>query len=192
MAPDAVLDRAVPVARPWRHRSSRVGLAPGPRAGPRSPTPVEPSGPARGALALGRSRLCVSCPHAASRSHSLPGPGAVLLTWRDGLNPRTLTLLLLAGIAGLAYFQHYDLAIVVPALSVALFGGERRDPRPLLPLVPAGLLWLAPPLAIPFGMTHSPVINLAVAGVLVIGLVTEWRWGRVGAPQLKPALLEPR
>ena len=102
--------------------------------------------------------------------------GAVLLTRRDGLNPRTLTLLLLAGIAALAYFQHYDLAIVAPALAVALFGseqGERPDQRRLLSFIPASLLWLAPPLAI-----HQwPIINLVVAGVLVIGLLTQWRVG---------------
>jgi alpha-1,2-mannosyltransferase len=108
---------------------------------------------------------------------------AVLLTRRDGLNPRTLTLLLLAGIAALAYFQHYDLAIVAPALSVALFGGEqseRPDRPPLLSFIPASLLWLAPPLAI-----HQwPIINLVVAGVLVIGLLTQWRVG--GGANLRP------
>jgi hypothetical protein len=128
--------------------------------------------------------------------------GAVLLTRRDGLTARTLTLLLLSGIAALAYFQLYDLAVVAPALSVALFGGEQRDARPLLPLVPASLLWLAPPLAIPFGISHSPVINLVVAGVLVTGLVTQWRWGRGSSPRAgnasagigagETALLEPR
>lgn len=104
--------------------------------------------------------------------------GAVLLTWRDGLNPRTLTLLLLAGITGLAYFQNYDLAIVVPALSVALFAGDRdegTERRPLLPFVPACLLWAAPALSIASGFYHSPVINLVVAGVLAIGLVTRAR-----------------
>ena len=118
--------------------------------------------------------------------------GAVRLTWRDGLTPRTLTLLLLAGIAALAYFQLYDLAIVAPALSVVLFSNERRDPRPLLSLIPASLLGLAPPLAIPFGINQSPVINLVVAGVLAIALVTEWRSGRVAARQSEPALLELR
>ena len=136
--------------------------------------------------------------------------GAVLLTWRDGLNPRTLSLLLLAGIAALAYFQHYDLAIVAPALSVALFGdtrGEDHDARPLLSFIPATLLWLAPPLAIPFGIYHWPIINIVVAGVLVVGLVTQWRHGRgrtgsrqttpgesraLGAPRLAPAAGDQR
>ena len=120
---------------------------------------------------------------------------AVLLTWRDGLTSRTSSLLLLAGIAALPYFQHYDLAIVTPALSVALFGGgpgECPDGRPLLSLLPAGLLWLAPALAVPFGVNQLPVINLVVAGVLAIALVSEWRRGRVGAPQLAPLLLKPR
>jgi hypothetical protein len=111
--------------------------------------------------------------------------GAVLLTWRDGLNARTLTLLLLAGIAALAYFQLYDLAIVAPVLAAALFGSGER---PVLSLIPASLLWLAPPLAIPFGIYHSPVINLVVAGVLAVGLVTQWRLGRVDTAQLTPAL----
>jgi hypothetical protein len=120
---------------------------------------------------------------------------AVLLTWRDGLTSRTSSLLLLAGIAALPYFQHYDLAIVTPALSVALFGGgpdEGADGRPLLSLLPAGLLWLAPALAVPFGVNQLPVVNLVVAGVLAIALVSEWRRGRVGAPQLAPLLLKPR
>jgi hypothetical protein len=119
----------------------------------------------------------------------------VLLTWRDGLTSRTSSLLLLAGIAALPYFQHYDLAIVTPALSVALFGGgpdEGADGRPLLSLLPAGLLWLAPALTIPFGVNQLPVINLVVAGVLAIALVSEWRRGRLGAPQLAPLLLRPR
>ncbi len=131
--------------------------------------------------------------------------GAVLLTWRDGLTARTLTLLLLAGIASLAYFQLYDLAMVAPALSVALFGGEQHDRPPLLPLVPASLLWLAPPLAIPFGISHSSIINVVVAAVLATGLVMEWRRGSgsnlctpsaeqgdAGAARLETALLEPR
>jgi hypothetical protein len=133
--------------------------------------------------------------------------GAVLLTRRDGLTVRTLTLLLLAGIGALAYFELYDLAVVAPALSVALFGREQRDLRPLLSLIPASLLWLAPPLAIPFGAAHWPVINLVVAGVLTAGLVAEWRWGGgpnrragirsaadsdMGAARPEPALLQPR
>jgi len=133
--------------------------------------------------------------------------GAVMLTRRDGLTAHTLTLLLLAGIAALAYFQLYDLAVVAPALSVALFGGTQPDRRPLLSLIPASLLWLAPPLAIPFGAGHWPVINLVVAGVLTAGLVTEWRWGGgpnlpagipsaeggdIGAAQPEPALLRSR
>ena len=101
---------------------------------------------------------------------------AVLLAWRDGLNARSLTLLLLAGIVGLAYFQHYDLAIATPALSVALFARDRGE-RPLFSFIPATLLWLAPPLAIPLGVYHWPAVNLVVAGVLAVGLVTEWRLG---------------
>ncbi|HEY1545848.1 MAG TPA: glycosyltransferase family 87 protein [Xanthobacteraceae bacterium] len=133
--------------------------------------------------------------------------GAVLLIRRDGLTPRTLTLLLLSGIGALAYFELYDLAVIAPTLSVALFGSEQSDRRPFLPLVPASLLWLAPPLAIPFGVAHWPIINLVVAGVLAAGLVMQWRCGRgsnqragnpsaevgdVGAGRLETALLEPR
>jgi alpha-1,2-mannosyltransferase len=101
--------------------------------------------------------------------------GTAMLVRRAGLNPRTLALLLLAAIAALAYFQHYDLAIVAPALSVALFGVEPANSRPFLSLLPASLLWLAPPMAIPFGLYHWPVINLVVAGVLAFGLVTRAR-----------------
>jgi hypothetical protein len=103
--------------------------------------------------------------------------GAVLLTRRDGLNPRTLSLLLLAGIVGLPYFQQYDLAIAAAAVSVALFAGERGEQRPLFSLIPAGLLWLAPALAIPLGVSHWPIVNLAVAGVVANGIWTEWRLG---------------
>ena len=139
--------------------------------------------------------------------------GAVLLTWRDGLNRRTLTLLLLAGIAALAYFQLYDLAIVAPALAVALFSarsGESLPPtrsgvdagsptrtcakqideqrrRSFLSLIPATLLWIAPPLAIPLGIYHSPVINLVVAGVVAYALVSEWVRARASGLTSGPA-----
>jgi alpha-1,2-mannosyltransferase len=103
--------------------------------------------------------------------------GAAMLARRDGLDRRTLALLLLAAIAALAYFQHYDLAIAAPALAAALFGAEPAAGRPLLSLVPASLLWLAPPLAIPFGIFHLPAINLVVAAVLAAGLIGQWRFG---------------
>jgi alpha-1,2-mannosyltransferase len=107
--------------------------------------------------------------------------GTVMLVRRDGLNPRTVTLLLLAALAALAYFQHYDLAIVAPALSVALFDTEPAETPPFMSLIPASLLWLAPAMAIPFGVHHWPVTNLAVTAVLVMALVGEWRC-RGGTP----------
>jgi alpha-1,2-mannosyltransferase len=107
--------------------------------------------------------------------------GSGLLVLRDGLNPRTLTLLLLAALAALPYFQPHDLVIAIPALAVALFGGQAADQRPLLPFVPAVLLWLSPSTSIPFGIAHWPIVNLIVAGALITGLVREWRSG--GAPR---------
>ena len=102
---------------------------------------------------------------------------SAMLVRRDGLNSRTLALLLLAAITALAYFQHYDLAIATPALAVALFAPASDDARPVLSFVPASLIWLAPPIAIPFGIYHWPLINLVVAGVLVVGLIEAWRAG---------------
>lgn len=115
---------------------------------------------------------------------------AALLTRRDGLNPRTLALLLLAALGAQTYFQHYDLAIVAPALSVALFDGKPGDARPFLTFVPASLLWLSPPASIPFG-THSPVVNLVVAGVLVVALVRQWRLGARPNRAMDAAVGEP-
>ena len=104
---------------------------------------------------------------------------AVLLTWRDGLNAANADALAAGRNRGAWPISSTTIwRSSLPALSVALFDrrpGERPDRRPLLSLVPAGLLWLAPPLAIPFGIYHWPVVNFVVAGVLVIGLVTQWR-----------------
>lgn len=129
------------------------------------------------------------------------------LVRRDGITPRTLALLLLAAIAALPYYLVYDLAFVAPALSVALFDPQRATARPFLNLVPAFLLWLVPAMAVVFGLYHWPVANVTVAGVLVLGLATELRFGRasnrfpratsgdrgaLAAPALAPAMIEPR
>ncbi len=112
----------------------------------------------------------------------------VFLLVRRGPGPCTVTLALFAALMILPYFQHYDLAIVAPALTVALFapGGQER---PLLSLAPAGALWVAPPFAFPFGQLGLPIVPVVVAVVLVVALVAQfWR------PRLRrdaPAALRP-
>jgi hypothetical protein len=101
--------------------------------------------------------------------------GTTLLVRRDGINPRTLALLLLTAMVALPYYEHYDLAIIASALAVSLFAAQPATARPFLGFFPAGLLWIAPAMAVVFGMNHWPVANVAVAGVLVIGIVLEWR-----------------
>lgn len=100
--------------------------------------------------------------------------GAALLVRRQGMTPRTVATALFAALAALPYFQNYDLAIVVPALTVALLDRSPPGHRAYMPLVPAGLLWLAPAFALPFGMLALPVVPVIVAGTLLAVL---WREG---------------
>ena len=98
---------------------------------------------------------------------------AVVLFRRQGADARTAALALLAGLAALPYFNSYDLAIAAPALTLALFG---RTGAPLLPFIPAVLLWLLPIFSIPVGLLEIPAIPLVFNAVLLLALFSlAWR-----------------
>jgi alpha-1,2-mannosyltransferase len=101
--------------------------------------------------------------------------GSALLMVRQGLTPRTLALALFAVLAALPYFQNYDLAIITPALTVALFADQPGQNRPFLPIVPASLLWIAPTVGLSFGMLGVPAVPVVVAGSLIWALSGELR-----------------
>ena len=111
---------------------------------------------------------------------------AVILFRRQGANARTVTLAVLAGLAALPYFNSYDLAIAAPALTLALFD---REEAPLLPFVPAVVLWLLPIFSIPVGLLEIPAIPLLFNAVLLLALFgSAWRSaGLVGSPAAPPA-----
>jgi hypothetical protein len=102
---------------------------------------------------------------------------SILLFVRRGPDPRTVTLALLAVLLILPYFQHYDLAIVAPALTVALFAPSSGE-RPFLSAAPAAALWLAPPFALPAGQLALPIVPVIVAIVVVVALVGQFRQPR--------------
>jgi alpha-1,2-mannosyltransferase len=111
---------------------------------------------------------------------------AALLRYR-GVTPRTVTLALFAMLASLPYFANYDLAIMVPALTVALFSQQPGESSPFLGLVPASVLWTASLFSAALDSVSLPIISLALAGILVLGLGREamsLRRGRGGAPVL--------
>jgi hypothetical protein len=93
---------------------------------------------------------------------------AALLLNQRGPEPRTIALALLAALAALPYVNSYDLAIAVPALTLALFD-ERRD-QPFLPGWAAALLWLLPAFSIPFGLMRIPLAQPVFAVVLIFAL----------------------
>lgn len=95
---------------------------------------------------------------------------AVLLFVRRGPSPCTVTLALFAVLLILPYFQQYDLAIVAPALTVALFASSSGE-RPFLSAAPASVLWLAPPFTIPAGHFALPIVPVIVTIVVVVALV---------------------
>jgi alpha-1,2-mannosyltransferase len=96
----------------------------------------------------------------------------ILLFRRRGPDPRAVTFALLAMLYVLPYFQHYDMAIVAPALTVALFGPSSE--RPFLSAPAASALWLAPPFALPAGQLALPIVPVIVAIVVVVALVREY------------------
>jgi hypothetical protein len=107
--------------------------------------------------------------------------GAAILFVRQGPNPRTIAFALFAALAVLPYAAIHDLAIVVPALTVALFSPpseqdcEQERDRPFLPLGAASALWFAPAFAIPFGQFGLPVVPIVVLVTLAMALIGEWR-----------------
>jgi hypothetical protein len=101
--------------------------------------------------------------------------GSALLVVRQGLTPRTVALALFAVLAALPYFQNYDLAIITPALTVALFAVQPGESRPFLGIVPASLLWIAPATSLSFGMLGVPAVPVVVAGALIWALSGELR-----------------
>jgi alpha-1,2-mannosyltransferase len=94
---------------------------------------------------------------------------AILLVRRQGADVRTVALTVLTALAALPYVNAYDLAIAAPALTVALFAARAED-APLLPFVPATLIWLAPIFSIPFGLLEWPAVALVFNAVLLLAL----------------------
>jgi hypothetical protein len=112
---------------------------------------------------------------------------AALLRYR-GVTPRTITLSLFAMLASLPYFANYDLAIIAPTLTVALFSQQPRESRPFLSLVPAGVLWTAPLFSAAFDSVSLPIISLALAAILILGLYREAVSLRQGKRRSAPSL----
>ena len=76
---------------------------------------------------------------------------------------------LFAALAALPYFNSYDLAIMAPAMTLALFDRHTSD-APALSFVPALLLWVAPAFALPFGLLAWPIVPGILAAVLLLAL----------------------
>jgi hypothetical protein len=107
--------------------------------------------------------------------------GSALVVIRRGLAPRSVALALFAVLAALPYFQSYDLAIVTPALTVALFADQPGESRPFLPMVPASALWIAPAFSLSFGQLALLAVPIIVAGALLWALFGELRLRRAGS-----------
>jgi hypothetical protein len=112
----------------------------------------------------------------------------ILLFLRRGPDARAVTFALLAVLMILPYFQHYDLAIVAPALTVALFAPSSE--RPFLPAPLASVMWLAPPFALPAGQLALPIVPVVFAGVVAVAFIREYRQPR--ARRAVPTGLQPR
>jgi hypothetical protein len=96
--------------------------------------------------------------------------GAAALAVRCGMTPRVVAIALLAVLASLPYFANYDLAIITPALTVAMFRSQPDEDRPFLTIVPASLLWMAPVSSAAFDAMSLPVVSLAIAAVLLLAM----------------------
>jgi hypothetical protein len=101
--------------------------------------------------------------------------GAVYLYFRRGPDPRVVSLALFAVLALPPYTAIHDAAIIIPALTVALFADVDRIGRPFLPLGPASALWFAPAFAIPFGQFALPIVPVVLMIVMALALVREIR-----------------
>jgi hypothetical protein len=100
---------------------------------------------------------------------------AILLFIRKENNPRTVALGLFAAVAALPYSAIYDLAIVTPALTVALFADRAGEDRPFLPHGLAAALWLAPSFAIVLGLVGLPLVPAVIAATLLVALYGQCR-----------------
>jgi hypothetical protein len=110
---------------------------------------------------------------------------AAQLLRREGANPYTMAAGLLAALAALPYVNGYDLAVVAPALTLALFADRNRPP--LLAGLAAALLWVLPPLGIPLGWLESPLPAAVFAGTLLLALFRRDVWKTASpARQRKP------
>jgi hypothetical protein len=96
--------------------------------------------------------------------------GSAALAIRCGMTSRVVALGLFAVVAALPYFANYDLAIIAPALAVALFADRPGENRPFLTIAPAALLWMAPIFSSAFDAISLPVVSLAVSAVLLLAL----------------------
>jgi len=99
---------------------------------------------------------------------------AAQLLRREGSDPYTIAVGLLAALAALPYVNAYDLAIVAPALTLALFADASRPP--ILAALPAALLWVLPPLGIPLGWLETPIPAAVFAGTLLLALFGRGIW----------------
>lgn len=100
---------------------------------------------------------------------------AALVFRRHGADARTIALGLLAVILLLPYSAVHDLAIVAPALTVALFAEPAGTQPPLLGLGAANALWLAPAVAIPLGQLGLPLVAVVVAVTAVVAMLGQLR-----------------
>src|SRR5262249_44578570 len=91
---------------------------------------------------------------------------------------RTIALVLLAGLAAVPYVNGYDLALAAPALTLALFGEGMAVSG-----VAGTLLWLLPPLIIPFGLLQVPLVQPLFSAALVVALLGADRT-RISRPDL--------
>jgi hypothetical protein len=98
---------------------------------------------------------------------------AVIVYRRRGPEPRSIALALMTVVIALPYANSYDLAMAAPALALALFADSPVDERPLLPFVPAFLLWTMPVVSPFFGAASWPVVPLALAVLLLMALARE-------------------
>jgi hypothetical protein len=109
--------------------------------------------------------------------------GAAVVFARRGATPRSIALALFSVLAMLPYTAIHDLAIVVPALAVALFADPGRAGRPFLALGAASALWFAPAFAIPLGQFALPLVSVVILTTMALALA-----GEVRAPATARAL----
>ena len=98
--------------------------------------------------------------------------GAIVMMLRRGCEPRGITLALLAIMLTLPDARSHLLAVAAPALTLALFA-DSAEQRPLLPLIPALLIWCMPIVAALFG---APAAAAALAAITLHALARQSAW----------------